>query len=178
MPGTTAGSARPRHLLGGFCSETTTRKGAGGSSLAEVIITVAAVAIMVAALHSGFFSGFSVMQEAREDLRATQIMMQQMEAVRLCNWSQLSNSPIQFLEYYDPYGATNSGKGAVYRGKIVVTPADYLPVTAFYRTNIRLVTVTVNWTNYSGSKAKPRSRQMQTQAALTGLQNYIWGAVP
>jgi type II secretory pathway pseudopilin PulG len=145
--------------------------------LIEVVVTMLAVSIMLVSLHAGFYSGFAVMQETREDLRATQILMQQLEALRLCSWGQLSNCPITFTEYYDPYGTTNSTGGTAYSGQIQVSSPDSVPTEALYRTNMYLVTVTVNWTNYSGGKSSPRNRQMQTHAALCGLQNYIWGAV-
>jgi hypothetical protein len=34
---------------------------------------------------------YDLVRNAREDLRATQIMMQEAEAIRLCTWDKLSN---------------------------------------------------------------------------------------
>ena len=43
--------------------------------------------------------------------------------------------------------------------------------------NMHLITVNLNWTNYNRGVAIPHNRQMQTQVARYGLQNYIWGAI-
>jgi hypothetical protein len=115
---------------------------------------------------------------SREDLRATQILMQKMEAVRLFTWSQLSNAPIAFVERYDPLETSSGSAGAVYSGVLAVGPASGIPDTLSYWSKLRLVTATVYWTNFSGGKRIVRSREMQTLVARYGLQNYIWGAAP
>ena len=147
-----------------------------GYTLVEVLVAVALVAVMLVTLHAGFASGFSTIQNAREDLRATQIMMQQMEAIRLCSWGQLSNCPISFVEYYYPAETNINNRGAAFYGRIGVSPCDSIPDSAIYKTNICLVTITINWTNYNGARPVAHRREMQTQAALCGLHNYIWGA--
>ena len=116
-----------------------------------------------------------MLQTTREDLRATQILMQRIEAVRLCTWSQLGN--VTFSESYDPLSGTNQAAGAVYFGTLSIGPATAIPNSVSYAPNMAQVTVTLNWTNYNHSLAIPHSRQMQTQVARYGLQNYIWGAI-
>jgi len=138
-----------------------------------------AVAIFVLGTIGGGFclalsSGFLTLQNTREDLRATQILMQKIEAVRLCTWSELSN--VSFQESYDPLNGTNQ-LGAVYFGTLAIGPATAIPNTASYAPNMALVTVNLNWTNYNHGQAMPHSRQMQTQVARYGLQNYVWGAI-
>jgi hypothetical protein len=109
-------------------------------------------------------------------LRATQILMQKAEGIRLCSWSQLTNT-ISFTERYDPLGTTNSTAGTVYSGTLSTNAASSIPDTASYKNNMRLVTITVYWTNYNHKTPVVHSRQMQTQAARYGLQNYLWGAM-
>lgn len=116
-----------------------------------------------------------MLQTTREDLRATQILMQKIEAVRLCTWTELTN--FTFQESYDPLSGTNLAAGAVYFGNVAIGPATSIPSTVSYAPNMCLVTVNLNWTNYNRSQAIPHSRQMQTQVARYGLQNYIWGAI-
>ena len=147
-----------------------------GHSLVEVLIALVLISMMVIALYGAFASGFATIQSSREELRATQILQQQLEAIRLCNWSQLSNCPIQFVDYYNPYATNLSDKGLAYGGVISVGPATNLPASALYASNMVLINVSVSWTNFNGVRAIPQSRSMQTQAALYGLQNYIWGA--
>ena len=61
-----------------------------------------------------------------------------------------------------------------------------LTVTAMYRTatrwqayrdRMRVITITLNWTNTTGRSITPRSRQWQTQVARFGMQNYVFGGL-
>jgi len=142
-------------------------------------MAVLVVGMMVLVLFAGLTDGFSVAESARENLRATQILLQQTEAVRLCTWNEITN--VNFTAYYDPNAATepnaptNASMGVAYSGSINVTAATNLPNTLSYYTNIYLVTVTVSWTNYTLNKAVVHTRQAQTQVAQSGMQSYIWG---
>jgi len=145
-------------------------------TLTEVLAAVFVVAIMAAAFYSAVSFGFGLVQNAREDLRATQIMMQKAEAIRLCAWSGLGN--FSFRDTYDPSGALNNTSGATYFGTVVTNAASSIPNTTSYADKVRLVTITVNWTNYNGSFPVAHIRQMQTQVARYGLQQYVWGMIP
>ena len=130
------------------------------------------------AFYSGLSAGFTVTQFSREEVRATQIMMQQVEAVRLCTWSQLHTyTNYTFAQVYDPMSTNSATAGAQYTGNVVISPASSIPSTASYAQNMCLVTVNLAWTNWNGKKALPHIRQMQTQVARYGLQAYVWGAV-
>jgi hypothetical protein len=153
-----------------------TRNGRKAYTLAEVMIAVLLIALMTVSLYGGISSGFSIIQLARENLRATQILMQRMETIRLYTWHQV-NDPTYlkptFVERYDPLGVSTNAGGAVYNGVISLsTPAS---VPAAYQTNMRLLTVTLYWTNATRSAKIVRTRQMQTHIARNGMQNYIWG---
>jgi Tfp pilus assembly protein PilV len=145
-------------------------------TLAEVLIAGALVTVIAATLFGAFSMGFTVIQISRDDLRATQIMMQKMEAIRLFTWSQVLNTnylkPV-FQEYYDPAGVTSGSQGSVYTGFVTATvPTN---VASAYETNMRTITVTLYWTNYNGRKPIIHSRQMQSNVAKNGMQNYVWG---
>ncbi len=142
-------------------------------TLAEILVAVVVLGVIALAYYSALSSGFSVVQSSREDLRATQILVQKIEAVRLCAWRQLRN--FSFNEPYDPL-SPNQTAGATYYGTVVTNAASSIPNTSSYQPNMRLVTVTLSWTNYNGSRPQPHTRQMQTQVARYGMQNYIWGA--
>jgi prepilin-type N-terminal cleavage/methylation domain-containing protein len=144
----------------------------GAFTLVEVLVSVVVLAVIATAFYSGLSSGFSVVQTTREDLRATQILMQKVEALRLCTWEQLTN--VSFQELYDPVSTNKNG--ATYFGTIVTNSASAIPNSSSYQSNVCLVTVTLSWTNYSGRRLLPHTRQMQTQVARYGMQNYIWGA--
>jgi Tfp pilus assembly protein PilV len=146
-----------------------------GYTLAEAMVATFVLGIVVVSLYAGFASGFAVVQAARENLRASQIMVQKMETVRLFKWSQVTSTNYikpTFTEYYDPIGAKTGNGGTIYSGSISLDTATVPPA---YRNNMRAVTVTLNWTNSTGKTSAPlvRSRQMQTYVARYGLQNYI-----
>jgi hypothetical protein len=143
-------------------------------TLAEVMVAVLVLATMTISLFAGFSSGFSLILMAREDERATQILNGKAEALRLCRWSELTNYPvISFQTYYDPSGVASNSAGALYVGTI--TTSNPVVGSASYASNMRLVTISLQWTNYSGKKALVRSRTLQTQVARYGMQNYFWG---
>jgi hypothetical protein len=141
-------------------------------TIAEIVVAVGVLLTISLCFYAGLSSCFGVVQSSREDLRATQILIQKLEAVRLCTWSQLSS--FSFQETYDPLDATETG--VLYYGTVSTNVAGSIGDTAAYSSNICMVTATVNWTNYNGHMSKGHTRQMQTQVARYGLQNYIWGA--
>jgi prepilin-type N-terminal cleavage/methylation domain-containing protein len=152
-----------------------------GYTLAEVLVAAAIMGVMATALYGAFAAGFCVIQSTRENLRATQIMMQKMEAVRLFTWSQIcdTNNYLKpfFVEPYDPLGVTNNCGGAEYTGYISAAVPATGDLPEAYRTNMRTVTVTVYWTNLNGGKPLVHTREIQTRVARNGMQNYIWGAL-
>lgn len=148
---------------------------AAGYTLVEVLCSVFIAAIMVTVLFVGFDNGFAILRTTREDLRATQILLQKTEAVRLLTWQQLSNCPATFQEYYIP-GAAATNSGTLYWGTISTTAeATNIPNSVPYKADLHLITVTVQWTNSIGSQQVPHFRQMQTLSARNGMQNYLFG---
>jgi hypothetical protein len=147
-------------------------------SLPEVILAALVLAILVVSLFGAFSSGLALVQLQRENLRATQILMQKMETIRLLTWAQGTNAAIAnpvFTDTYDPAGTnTQHSVGVTYYGFVSNGVPDNLP--ADYQANMRVVTVTLYWTNYPyggrGTKIT-RTRQMQTFVARNGMQNYV-----
>ena len=129
-------------------------------------------------VYSSLITGYSSIKSTREDLRATQIMTQRLEAIRLCNWTtQLSNYPTTFLDYYNPSGVTNNTQGVAYTCTVSTTGiATNIPDSAIYKGQVHLVTVAITWTDVRGQTSEVHTRQMQTLVAFNGLQNYIWGS--
>ena len=143
-----------------------------GFGLIEVVVAVMVLMTVATAFYLGLSSCFSVVKTSREEVRAIQIMTQKLEAARLCTWSELTN--FSFKEPYDPVGSTNSS-GVYYYGKFALAPATNVPATASYQNNLRLLTVSLTWTNNRGTGVL--NRQMQTHYARYGLQSYVWGAI-
>ncbi len=138
-------------------------------TLVELIVAMAVIGVVVVALYGGISTGFSSVRLARENLRATQILVEKMEAIRLYDWDQLTAAsfiPTNFFVPYDPADTTNTTK-VIYSGQVSITPVS---LAASYTNDLRLVTVQLTW-NTAGL---PRTRQLSTYVCRTGLQNYLY----
>ena len=135
----------------------------------EVMLAVVIVGVEFVSLYVAISQGFAVVQSARENLRATQIMQEQVEIVRVLDWDKVTTnaSPWSFSANFYPAGGTNLG--IVYLGKIDVTAA---PVPAAYSADMRLVIVSLSWTNGANSRLT-RNRELRTLVSRYGLHNYF-----
>jgi len=139
-----------------------------GFSLVEVTVGLGIIGTCVAALFSGFTTGFFTIKMSRENLRATQILLQKAEAIRLQSWDQITsptNIPTAFVDRYDPN--SSESPGAVYTGTILITNC---PISSSYSNNMRMVTISVNWQ----TGTIDRNRSYTTYVARNGLQVYIY----
>lgn len=147
------------------------RQSESAFTLAEVVVASGIIGISCISLVVALSMGFSTVQSTRENLRATQIMVQKMETLRLYNWTELQAtnyvSPT-FLTYFDP----TTSNGVIYTGQVTVSIPTNLPTN--YSNQIYSVTVSVCWTNYRGGYPIVHNREMQTYAALYGIQNYVY----
>lgn len=124
------------------------------------------LAIVTTSLFAGFSYGFGIMQLAREDLRATQILQEKMETIRLYNWDQINQAGFvttNFQAALNPLTQTNG----FYYGKIVLTNSA---LTEAYSSNVLQVTVSITWTNAHVA----RQREITTLVSRYGLQNYVY----
>ncbi len=137
-------------------------------SLVESMVGMATIGTLIGALLSGFTSGIFSMQMARENLRATQIMLEKVETIRLYSWDQINDPdfiPRSFTATYDPQGAPNVG--LVYNGTVELTPA---PVSSSYSNQMVMITVRVNWKTGNLS----RVREFTSYISRHGLQQYVY----
>lgn len=161
------------------------RIGSRAFTLIEVVVATAIVGIFFVALYAGITQGFTIMANTRENVRATQILLDRMEELRLYSWDQIKSNggtnsyvPATFTESFYPAstnqsqstfqsGSTNSSGDFTFYGTIVITNAG---LSASYNTNMRRVIVTLNWTN--GTTV--RQQRMSTLVSQYGLQKYIY----
>ena len=149
-------------------------------SLLELLIAVTVMALIFSALFSGISTSFNLLQSARENLRATQIMISRLEGLRLCAWSssQLFNTnvvPLKFTDSFYPLGLnTTTNSGTAYTGTLTITTNPALSPAASYGPNLALVTVTLAWTNGGTGVRSIHQRSMTTYVAQYGLQNYVY----
>lgn len=146
-------------------------------TLTEVVVSLFVLGVMLVSLYAAFSSGFAFIQLSRENLRATQILVQKMEDVRLYRWSQLNSNGFftgTFTTRFDPLTTNSTSAGTTYYCSVSNTNVpSSLP--ADYRNNMEAVTVTLYWTNYPqkpNTNIIVRSRSMTTYVAQYGMQNY------
>jgi type II secretory pathway pseudopilin PulG len=145
-------------------------------ALTEVIVAVGLMAIVFVSLYLGMSSGFAVTKLTRENLRATQIMLERLEGLRLYNWNQLCYSnmiPASFTTYYYPSVTNGQPGGVPYYGTISVGTPTLNP-SATYADRMRAITVTLVWTNATGATPFVHRKSMTTYSARDGVQNYVY----
>lgn len=152
---------------------------AAAFTLTELLMAVMVVGVMITGLYTGVYFSFSEIQLLRENERATEILTQNMEVVRLLSWNQVSVAGYVPTNFTAPFFATTSstngtanptnstGSGPTYTGAVsVVTPA----IAENYSNDLRQITITLTWT--SGNET--RKRQMTTMVSQYGLQKYVY----
>lgn len=151
-------------------------------SLIEAMVSACIVGVLFTSLYAGITAGFGALNSARENLRATQVLIDKMETLRLYSWNQLatfgsstSYIPSTFVESFYPTSTnfslstvtTNTtGSGFTYYGSVAIGSAGF---TQNYSNSMKLVTITLRWTN-----GVERSQSMSTYVGQYGIQNYIY----
>jgi len=178
------------HGLTGSCRTSSTKRTAGSPAsfrsarqgrpcsaaaftLVETVVATLVAGIVLPTLFAGLAFGFSSLTVSRENLRATQIILQKMEAIRLSPYKTLKDPtayPASYTEYYSESGKTNGTGGAAYKMTYSWVPGGTTLPPA-YRSNMVQVTVTASW----NSGNIQRSHSMQTWVARYGIQRYVSG---
>ena len=133
---------------------------------------VTIIALVTVALHLSIARSFAVIRTCRENLRATQVLVEKMETVRLYSWDQINQAgfiPATFTSYYYPAGAAGN-QGLLFQGTLAVNNAG---ISETYAGDMKLFIATVTWT----SGGITHQRQMRTFASKYGLQNYVYPLV-
>ena len=131
------------------------------------------IAVTGGAIINSINYGLWVMRMARENQRATQVMLERLEAIRLYNWTQVTNTgfiPGTFSAKYDPTSPANC-QGTVYYGTMSVSNPTFVGTTPNYSGSIRQFSVSVSWTNIGGLG---HTRSLTTYVAQNGMQNYVY----
>src|ERR1043165_4567521 len=115
-----------------------------GFSLIEVTMGMGMIGMVTGAMLTGISSGFFTMQMARENQRATQIMLEKVETIRLYSWDQINTAgfiPSSFTNAYDPQAEVGS-QGLIYNGTLAITDT---PIAADYSGDMKQVKVQLSW---------------------------------
>ena len=137
----------------------------------EVLVAAAIIGVQFVTLYLAMTQGFGIVQVARENLRATQILQEKMETIRLYKWDDIITPgfiPATFTDSFYPAGLTNQGVN--YQGTMTISDVPSPLSSASYASDLKLVVVQVNWT----SGKVQRNRDMRTLVSHYGLHNYIY----
>lgn len=145
---------------------------ASAFTLVETMVGTAVMGMMIVSLYGGFAFGFREVRLTREEERATQILAERMEVVRLFNWDQVINLPGYIpTTFTAPFYANNPtnppSDSFSYTGTVTVTTPTG---TETYLADLRQIQIQVTWP--SGSIT--RSKQMTTFVSQYGLQKYVY----
>lgn len=142
-------------------------------SLIEVVVAVSIILVVFLTIFGVLTSGLTMTKASRENLRATQIMLDKMEGIRLYNWDQVTNGTTLLGSFTNYFFETNnigtvsaSGNGVSYTGLVSVAAT---PFSNSYSSSMRLISVQVGWV--SGTY---HSRSMSTYVSQDGLENYVY----
>ena len=131
----------------------------------EAMVAMAVIGVTFAALYSGLTYGFSKVRFSRENQRATQILLEKMETIRLYSWSQINEDgfiPDTFTASYYPPGSTNASAGIIYSGTVEIDDVD---LDTNYEDQVKKITVGLTW--YTGHTK--RTRTLSTYVTEFGL---------
>lgn len=146
------------------------KKGLQAFTIAEVVIAILIVVIGTAGLMSCFGYSFKVIQKVRENQRATQIILEKAETLRLYSWDQVNSNgfiPSTFTATYDGDTAASNYSGTIYYGKVSI---GNFPYATSYQNYMRKLDLTLSWT----SLGMTRTRSLTTFIAKDGIQNYVY----
>lgn len=137
------------------------------------MMAMAVIGVLVVALYSAMAQSMFSVRLTRENIRATQIMVEKMEVIHTFNWDQINSNgyvPSTFKSTY-MFNGTNEGVGAgpIYTGMVSILPYP-ASISQNYTGDLRMVTVNLSWS----SGGLPRSRQLSTLVSRYGIQNTLY----
>ena len=150
----------------------TARRRSQGFSLVEAVVGMALLGLVCMALFSGLCNSTFSVHMTRENLRATQVMAEKLDTIRLYSWRQITNE-IYINEGFtaplhppDPLSPPRTNS-AVYNGSIYIESA---PISEVYGKDLRLVTVELKWKTGD----LERTRSLSTLVSRYGTYKYIY----
>ncbi len=138
--------------------------GSEGFTLVEMIVAMTLMAMVFTAAFGSYFLGMRMVEDAREEIRAAQIIQSEVERLRTMNWDQLSDPDlIPSLAQFEPHGSFVNFYAKDYK---------------CFRYNFplangkeRQVTVVVEWLN---SRESWSAMSFTTRITKNGLNDYYY----
>jgi type II secretory pathway pseudopilin PulG len=144
--------------------------------LVEATIGMVLLGLIFMALYTGLVTTTFSVQLSRENLRATQVMAEKLDTLRLYGWKKIIEDDPFYIQrgvidppVYsdDPSKAGNDATARLYNVEVFIEPA---PLTETYAADMRLVTVKLTWQTGKMN----RSRSMSTLISKFGLYKYVY----
>ena len=134
-------------------------------TIVEVALASAIMAMGIATSITVMQRGFAMIDTARSITTAGQIMVSQMEQIRMLDWTVVSAYPPgpTTLTLDSVFSGSSSVGSRFTMTRTVSTPTS--------NSNMRQITLTVSWTAYDG---RTLSRTMTTYYARYGIHDYIY----
>ena len=163
-------------------------------TLAELLVSVALVSVVVVSLYAGIVQGMVIVDVGRDNMRATQLMVNTMEIVRLYNWDQINSNgyiPTNFVTELYPTNSARTAVPIIEEQELIQEEIRLIEEVAkenpnrmcevniaittpnlgtAYQTNMRQIDITVKWTNQN----VVRTRTMSSFIAEEGIQKYVY----
>src|SRR4026208_1801298 len=149
------------------------RNGKKAFFLLEAVIGMALLGLVFMAMYTGLVTTTFSVQLSRENLRATQLMTEKLDTIRLYGWKKIVEDPYYVhwtdVPVYpdDPSKLGNDATPRVFKGEILVENA---PITEVYASDLRMITVRVMW----ATGKLNRTRTMSTLVSKYGLYRYVY----
>jgi type II secretory pathway pseudopilin PulG len=137
--------------------------------LMESMLGIVVMGIVFVALYSGMAMGFQSVRSARENLRATQILLEKFETLRLYNWEQVNTTNYIPLKFTNHYVLHPQRAGTTYYGEVTIAEAP-LAASEPYREDMRAVTINLSWKSGEAT----RTRSFTSFVARYGIQHYVY----
>ncbi len=159
-------------------SETGANRREAGDSFTKMLTGIALFSIAATGLYGALSPAYHAIQSARQNLRASQIVMQRAESLQLLNGSQVCDTNNQpkplFVEPRNPRGIARAADGSQYAAYLSTPAPAAGDQASASRKHLRPVTVTLCWTNSDGAKPEVHQRVVQAQLAPNGTPKYLW----
>jgi type II secretory pathway pseudopilin PulG len=136
-------------------------------SLIETLVAIAVFSTVVVSVLAGTSSGMFVVRLARENARATQILLEKVETIRLYNWDQIEAPGFIPDTFTAPYETHSPGNELIYQGSFTISP---VAMNASYSNDLKRITVQVTW----NTGTVQRQRSISTYFSKYGLQDYVY----
>ncbi|MEX0323666.1 MAG: prepilin-type N-terminal cleavage/methylation domain-containing protein [Puniceicoccaceae bacterium] len=131
-----------------------------GFTLVEVIMSLLLMSIVFSAAFGSYFLGMRILEESRQEVRATQIIQSELEAMRTMTWNDI--------------GALNTSTYVTPEGEFIAQYASEFRVYRYIQTintTQKRVTLWVWWTNTNNQSSY---RRFTTIFTKNGLNDYYY----